>query len=65
MADLGIEPHVIEACLNHFSGHRRGIAGVYNRSSYERATAAAFVRWAEHVMALVEGRENKVIPLRA
>jgi integrase len=65
MADLGIEPHVIEACLNHYSGHRRGIAGIYNRSRYERATASAFARWADHVMALVEGRDNKVVPLRA
>ena len=65
MADIGIEPHVIEACLNHFSGHRRGIAGIYNRCRYERATAAAFMRWAEHIMALVEGRDSKVIPLRA
>src|SRR5262249_33791774 len=36
MADIGIEPHVIEACLNHYSGHRRGVAGVYNRSPYEK-----------------------------
>ncbi len=63
MADIGIEPHIIEACLNHFSGHRRGIAGIYNRARYERATAAAFMRWAEHIMTLVEGRESKVIPL--
>jgi len=65
MADIGIEPHVIEACLNHYSGHRRGVAGIYNRSSYERAAAAAFARWADHVTALVEGRDNKVVPLRA
>ena len=65
MADVGIEPHVIEACLNHYGGHRSGIAGTYNRSNYERATAAAFARWAERLMALVEGRDSKVIPLRA
>ncbi len=65
MADLGIEPHVIEACLNHYSGHRRGVAGIYNRARYERATAAAFVRWAEHLTSLVEGRESKVVSLRA
>ncbi len=60
MADLGIEPHHIEACLNHYSGHRRGVAGVYNRSSYERAVKAALARWSEHVMALVEGRTNVI-----
>jgi integrase len=65
MADIGIEPHHIEACLNHYGGHRRGVAGVYNRSSYERAVKAALALWAEHVLALVEGRESKVVPLRA
>jgi integrase len=55
MADIGIEPHIIEAALNHFSGHRRGVAGVYNRSPYERAVTAALARWSENVRALVEG----------
>lgn len=31
MADLGVQPHIIEAVLNHVSGHKGGIAGVYNR----------------------------------
>jgi integrase len=64
MADLGVEPHHIEATLNHFSGHRAGVAGVYNRSSYERAVAAALARWGEHVLALVEDRESKVVTLQ-
>jgi hypothetical protein len=64
MADIGIEPHHIEACLNHFSGHRAGVAGVYNRSSYDRAVKSALARWSEHVLALVEGRKTKVVPLR-
>jgi integrase len=34
MADLGIQPHIIEAALNHASGHKAGVAGVYNRSTY-------------------------------
>jgi integrase len=65
MADLGVDPHIIEQCLNHFSGHRRGVAGVYNRSNYERAASAAFARWSAHLIALVEGREqSKVVALR-
>ena len=56
MADIGIEPHVIEEILNHRSGHRRGVAGVYNRSPYEKAVRLALARWADHVLALVEGR---------
>jgi integrase len=63
MADIGIEPHHIEAALNHFSGHRRGVAGIYNRSSYERAVKSALARWSEHVIALVEGRESNVVTL--
>src|SRR5262249_32698608 len=30
-AELGVEPHIIEAVLNHISGHRAGVAGTYNR----------------------------------
>jgi integrase len=65
MADIDIDPHVIEAALNHASGSKRGVAGVYNRSSYERQKRAALDRWAEHVLATVEGRESTVVPLRA
>jgi integrase len=61
MADIGIEPHIIEACLNHYSGHRKGVAGTYNRSLYERAVAAALTRWSEHVLALIEGRVSNVV----
>jgi integrase len=61
MADIGIEPHVIEAVLNHWSGHRAGVAGIYNRSPYEAAVRRALIRWAEHVLALVEGREDNVV----
>ena len=41
MADLGVSPHVIEEVLNHRSGHKRGVAGIYNRSRYEREVKAA------------------------
>ena len=65
MADIGIEPHHIEACLNHYSGHRRGPHGIYNRSTYERQVKAALVRWSEHLLALVEGRESNIVTLHA
>ena len=64
MADIGIEPHHVEAALNHFSGHRGGVAGTYNRSSYENAVKAALARWSDHVLALVEGRESNVVTLQ-
>jgi hypothetical protein len=61
MADLGVQPHIIEAVLNHYSGHRRGVAGVYNRSPYEREVRAALALWADHVASLVGG-ERKIVP---
>jgi integrase len=61
MADLGIEPHHIEAVLNHFGGHRAGVAGVYNRSGYERAVASAMQRWADHVEHLVSGKKADTV----
>jgi len=63
---LGIQPHIVEACLGHSGGHRRGIAGVYNRSGYRAEKRRALEVWADHVLALVEGRKSgKVVPLRA
>jgi len=61
MAELGVLPHVIEAALNHVSGHKAGVAGVYNKSKYEREVNAALALWADYVGALVEDRERKVI----
>jgi hypothetical protein len=53
MADIGIAPHIIEAVLNHVSGHKGGVAGIYNRSSYAAEKAAALARWDEHVTSIV------------
>jgi integrase len=64
MADLGIQPHVIEAVLNHVSGHKAGVAGIYNRSLYSSEKAAALAQWADHVTALIEGRKSNVVPLQ-
>jgi integrase len=65
MAELGVAPHLIEAILNHVSGHKRGVAGIYNRATYEPAKRQALGAWAAYLMAVVEGREQKVIvPLR-
>jgi len=61
MADLGVQPHIIEAVLNHQSGHRRGVAGIYNRSPYEREARAALAAWHDHVRALIEGGERKIV----
>lgn len=49
MADLGVQPHVVEAVLNHVSGHKAGVAGIYNRAAYREEKRAALALWAEHV----------------
>ena len=61
MADLGVQPHIIEEILNHRGGHKAGIAGIYNRSSYEREVKVALLMWADRMCALAEGGERKVI----
>jgi integrase len=64
MAAIGIQPHIIEAVLNHISGHKAGVAGIYNRNTYEAEKALALSRWAEHAMAVVEGKKSKVASLK-
>jgi hypothetical protein len=62
--DLGILPHIIEALANHVSGHKAGVAGVYNKATYVAEKRQALDRWADHLLAIVEGRESNVTPLR-
>ena len=65
MGDLGILPHVVEAVLNHVSGHKAGVAGVYNLASYAAEKKVALERWAVHVHGLVSGQRANVVPLRS
>jgi integrase len=51
--DLGILPHVVEATVNHISGFRAGVAGVYNKALYLEERRQALDAWAAHVAALV------------
>jgi integrase len=63
-AGLGIPPHVIEAALNHTSGHKGGVAGTYNRSTYSSEKRQALDLWADRLMAIVEGRDSNITPIR-
>ncbi len=60
--ELRILPHIVEAVLGHVQG---GVAGIYNRAAYDGPKADALARWADHLMAIVEGRASKVVPIKA
>jgi integrase len=57
LANLGTLPHIIEAVLNHVSGHKAGVAGIYNRARYAGEMREALDRWSEHISELTRGRE--------
>jgi integrase len=59
---LGVQPHIVEAVLNHIS-HKAGPAAVYNRATYENEKRRALDLWADHVMAAVEGRASNVMAI--
>lgn len=61
---LGFQPHVIEAILNHVSGFRAGVAGIYNRNPYDAEKRTALATWADQLLAIVEARESNVKPLK-
>jgi integrase len=64
MAELGVEPHIVETILNHRSGHKSGDAGTYNRAVYERQVRAALLMWADHLQSIIDGSDRKVLPMR-
>jgi integrase len=59
---LGVRPDIAELVINH---QKAGIVAVYDRYHYEPEVTRALEMWVSHVMAVVEGRKSKVVPLRA
>jgi integrase len=51
---LGIPIEVTEAVLNHISGTRAGVAGIYNRYKYEPEKRNALARWDLHLTSLTQ-----------
>ncbi|MBP8232994.1 MAG: integrase arm-type DNA-binding domain-containing protein [Rhizorhabdus sp.] len=51
---LGIKLEVTESILNHISGTRSGIVGVYQVYKYEDEKRAALEVWGRHVLAIVQ-----------
>jgi integrase len=62
---LGVALTVTEAVLNHVSGTRGGIVGLYQRHDYDEEKRKALDGWAAYLAALLAGEEDrKVVPLR-
>ena len=54
MNERGIAPpHIIEAILNHISGHQAGVAGTYNRAKYLAERIKALNEWTAFIIRLV------------
>ena len=61
LGKLGVAPHVAELCINHRKG---GVEAIYDRHRYDREIAAALALWADHVAAIVAGRESNLRALK-
>jgi len=60
MTKLKIPRLHVEKVLNHATGD---IAEVYDRHDYLREKRVALEKWGKHLTAIVEGRDEKVLPL--
>ena len=65
MAEMGVQPHVIAAVVNHVSGHKAGVAGVYNRATYAKDKREALAMWGAHVEGPVADAPAKVVSLQS
>ena len=61
---LGVRLEVTEAVLNHLSGSRAGVVGIYQRHDWAEEKRAALDAWSAHLLAAAEGRRpaGKVLP---
>jgi len=54
ISELGYaQPHVVEAIVNHISGSKAGVAGVYNRATYLPEKRWALEQWGRYLTGLV------------
>lgn len=66
MQSLGVGLEVREACVNHRSITRAGVAGIYGRYDFWKEKQAAFPIWEAHVrQAIAPPSDGVVVPLRA
>lgn len=65
MAALQVSPHVIEVVLNHRSGFRAGVAGIYNHHAYSEESREAWRLWGDTLSTWIEESGGKlVLPAR-
>lgn len=64
IARLGVAPHILSRVLNHAPGASLGVTAIYNRHGYEAEKRHALDLWARHLRELIEGKADKVVPLR-
>jgi integrase len=62
LGKLRVPPHIAELCINHVKV-KGGVQAVYDRYTYQPEIGQALARWAEHLLAIVEGRDSKVVPM--
>ncbi|NBC37745.1 integrase arm-type DNA-binding domain-containing protein [Novosphingobium sp. FSY-8] len=63
---LGVRFEVTEAVLNHVSGARSGVAGIYQRHDWADEKRSALEAWARHVAAILtpaEAEAGKVVAI--
>lgn len=61
---LGVRFEVTEAVLNHVSGARAGVAGIYQRHDWREEKQSALEAWARHVAASIAPAEGtNVVPI--
>ncbi|MGY3240024.1 integrase [Bradyrhizobium sp. USDA 4448] len=56
---LGVPPHIVEAVINHVSGAKSGVAGVYNRALYLEEKRAALQKFADFIERLVAHQKTQ------
>ena len=65
MSDNGVAPHIVEATVNHISGSKGGIAGVYNKAAYASDRKAALDSWGRYLDGVIGRGGDNVVTLRA
>ena len=61
---LGVRFEVTEATLNHISGAKGGVAGIYQKHNWAEEKRTAQEAWARHVDAILKpGQDTNVVPI--